>query len=283
MPMTFTEAEKERFHERDLERIKNFRPIDDTFMRVLFRENLPLAQHVLRIVTGLSDLLLTEEKTQADMNRVTGARSICLDVYGKDASGKRFDLEVQKESSGAHPKRARYHSSVLDIENLDVKQDFDELPETYIIFITENDVYQGGYPFYLFERSDTRDGSLFGDEAHILYINGAYRGDDEIGRLMHDFSCSNPDEMYNEDMAERSRYLKESEKGVSEMCTIMEDLRQESIEFGMQKGLEKGTKKGIKIGKSEMIQNALASGKSAEQIADVLGISVKEVQQLSKL
>ncbi|MEE3481887.1 MAG: hypothetical protein VZQ80_07860, partial [Lachnospiraceae bacterium] len=82
MPMTFTEAEKERFHERDLERIKNFRPIDDTFMRVLFRENLPLAQHVLRIVTGLSDLLLTEEKTQADMNRVTGARSICLDVYG---------------------------------------------------------------------------------------------------------------------------------------------------------------------------------------------------------
>ena len=87
------------------------------------------------------------------MNRVTGARSICLDVYGKDTSGKRFDLEVQKENSGAHPKRTRYHSSVLDIENLDVKQDFDELPETYIIFITENDVYQGGYPFYLFERT----------------------------------------------------------------------------------------------------------------------------------
>ena len=180
---TFTEAEKERFHEQDLKRIKNFRPIDDTFMRAIFRENLPLAQHVLRVVTGLSDLVLTEEKTQADMNRVTGARSICLDVYGKDTSGKRFDLEVQKENSGAHPKRARYHSSVLDIENLDVKQDFDELPETYIIFITENDVYQKGYPFYLFERTDTRDGSLFGDEEHILYINGAYRGDDELGHL----------------------------------------------------------------------------------------------------
>ncbi len=233
-------------------------------MRAIFRENLPLAQHVLRVVTGLSDLVLTEEKTQADMNRVTGARSICLDVYGKDTSGKRFDLEVQKENSGAHPKRARYHSSVLDIENLDVKQDFDELPETYIIFITENDVYQKGYPFYLFERTDTRDGSLFGDEEHILYINGAYRGDDE-------------------------------EKGVSEMCTIMEDLRQESIEIGrekgmeegMEKGMKKGMKRGMRIGvekgKSEMIQNAVAAGKSAEQIADVLGISVKEVQQLCQL
>ena len=103
MPMTFTEAEKERFHEQDLKRIKNFRPIDDTFMRAIFRDNLPLAQHVLRVVTGLSDLFLTEEKTQADMNRVTGARSICLDVYGKDTSGKRFDLEVQKASAGTHP------------------------------------------------------------------------------------------------------------------------------------------------------------------------------------
>ncbi len=279
MPMTFTEAEKERFHEQDLKRIKNFRPIDDTFMRAIFRDNLPLAQHILRVVTRLSDLVLTEEKTQADMNRVTGARSICLDVYGKDASGKRFDLEVQKASSGAHPKRARYHSSVLDIENLNVKQNFDELPETYIIFITENDVYQDGYPFYLFERTNARDGSLFGDEEHILYINGAYRGDDEIGHLMHDFCCSNPDEMYNEDMAEQSRYFKESKKGVRKMCTIMEDLRQESIEIGTQKGIEIGREKE----RTEMIQKAVAAGKSVEQIADFLGISVKEVLQLSQL
>ena len=79
------------------------------------------------------------------------------------------------------------------------------------------------------------------------------------------------------------------------MCTIMEDLRQESIEIGrekgmeegMEKGMKKGMKKGMRIGvekgKSEMIQNAVAAGKSAEQIADVLGISVKEVQQLCQL
>ncbi len=297
MPMTFTEAEKERFHEQDLKRIKNFRPIDDTFMRAIFRDNLPLAQHVLRVVTGLSNLVLTEEKTQADMNRVTGARSICLDVYGKDTSGKRFDLEVQKASAGTHPKRARYHSSVFDIENLDVKQDFDELPETYIIFITENDVYQGGYPFYLFERTDTRDGSLFGDEEHILYINGAYRGDDELGHLMHDFCCSNPDDMYNEDMADSSRYFKESEKGVSEMCTIMEDLRQESIEIGrekgmeegMEKGMEKGMKKGMKKGRESALLRTLKNllrnnpAMSAEQAMNMMGIPSKEQEKFMEL
>ena len=232
-----------------------------------------MAQHVLRVVTGLSNLVLTEEKTQADMNRVTGARSICLDVYGKDTSGKRFDLEVQKASAGTHPKRARYHSSVFDIENLDVKQDFDELPETYIIFITENDVYQGGYPFYLFERTDTRDG------------------------LMHDFCCSNPDDMYNEDMADSSRYFKESEKGVSEMCTIMEDLRKESIELGMEKGMkkgmekgmEKGMKKGMKKGEESALLRTLKNllrnnpAMSAEQAMNMMGIPSKEQEKFMEL
>ncbi|MEE3481704.1 MAG: hypothetical protein VZQ80_06920 [Lachnospiraceae bacterium] len=55
----------------------------------------------------------------------------------------------------------------------------------------------------------------------------------------------------------------------------MEDLRQESIEIGMEKGREKE--------RAEMIQNAVAAGKSVEQIADFLGLSVKEVQQLSQV
>src|SRR5699024_12240533 len=115
---------KERQHQEDLQRLRGFRPIDDTFMRGLFKENLPLAQLVLRIITGKKDLMLTEFRTQADMVRVTGARSICLDVYGTDSTGKKYDLEVQRADHGANPHRARYHSSMLDIENLDKGHDF---------------------------------------------------------------------------------------------------------------------------------------------------------------
>ena len=45
--------EREREHQEDLARLRGFRPIDDTFMRCLFRDNLPLAQLVLRIITAL--------------------------------------------------------------------------------------------------------------------------------------------------------------------------------------------------------------------------------------
>ena len=85
--MNWSDAEKkEKRHQEDLDRLRSFRPMDDTFMRGLFKENLPLAELVLRIITGKPDLILTKCETQADMKRVTGARSICLDAYATDRS-----------------------------------------------------------------------------------------------------------------------------------------------------------------------------------------------------
>ena len=65
---------------------------------------------------------------------------------------------------------------------------------------------------------------LFGDGSHIIYVNGKYRGNDEIGKLMHDFSCSNPDDMNYEKFAKKARYYKQDEKEVAAMCKIMEDI-----------------------------------------------------------
>ena len=132
---------QEQRHQEDLQRLQGFRPIDDTFMRGLFKENIPLAEFVLRIITGKQDLILIKCETQADFKRVTGARSICLDAYATDSTGKKYDIEVQRSDNGADPHRARYHSSMMDVENLDEKQDYRELPDTYVIFITENDYY----------------------------------------------------------------------------------------------------------------------------------------------
>ena len=84
---------------------------------------------------------------------MTGARSICLDAAATDAEGVEYDIEVQRASDGARPKRARYHSSVMDVENLDAGQEFEELQTTYVIFITEKDVFEKGEPYYIIERT----------------------------------------------------------------------------------------------------------------------------------
>ena len=83
--------------------------------------------------------------------------------------------------------------------------------------------------WFLSQNVITTTGKPFDDGTHILYVNGEYRGDSEIGKLMHDFNCTQADDMIFPLMAEKTRYLKENPKGVSEVCKQMEDLRNESI------------------------------------------------------
>ena len=61
--------------QKDLERLRSFRPMDDDFMRCLFKDNIPLAELVLRIITGKPDLVITDCQTQKDMKRLGRVRS----------------------------------------------------------------------------------------------------------------------------------------------------------------------------------------------------------------
>ncbi len=149
---------KEREHQEDLQCLRGFHPIDYDFMQCLFKDNIPLAELVLRIITGKQDLIITDCQIQKDMKRLVGARSICLDAYGTDSENKKYDCEIQRADKGADPHRARYHSSVLDIENLDAGQEFEELPDTYTIFITEKDFHGMGEPLYVIERMNLTTG-----------------------------------------------------------------------------------------------------------------------------
>lgn len=260
---------KEREHQEDLQRLRDFRPIDDDFMRCLFKDNVPLAELVLRIITGKKDLVITDCQIQKDMKRLAGARSICLDAYGTDSDNKKYDCEIQRADKGANPHRARYHSSVLDIENLDAGQEFDELPDTYTIFITEKDFYGMGKPLYVIERMNLTTEKGFEDGEHILYVNGEFRGESEIGKLMHDFNCTRADDMNFNLLAERTRYLKENPKGVQEMCKAMEDMRNEAANMAAQK-------KAMDIA-SAMI---MAGKYALEEISALCDLSLDEVKLL---
>ena len=118
-----------------------------------------------------------------------------MDAYATDAAGKKYDIEVQRADRGAGPHRARYHSSIMDVENLDKGEPFDSLPDTYTIFITEKDFFGVGEPIYQIQRMNLTTGESFDDGAYILYVNGEYRGDSALGMLMHDFNCMDADEM----------------------------------------------------------------------------------------
>lgn len=90
--------EEER--QQNLEQLAKYRPLDDDFMRELFRNNLELAQYVLRIIIGKPDLKLTKEETQYDLQHLFGERSICLDVFGVDDEISNMTLKCRGRIRG---------------------------------------------------------------------------------------------------------------------------------------------------------------------------------------
>ena len=121
---------------------------------------------------------------------------------------------MQRDDRGAGRKRARYNSSVIDADIAEAGKQFENLPETYVIFITENDVLKGNLPLYHIDRIIRETGEFFMDEEHIIYVNAQITDETELGRLMHDFWCTNPSDMKNNILAQRVRYFKEEQEGV---------------------------------------------------------------------
>jgi hypothetical protein len=146
-----------------------------------------------------------------------------LDILASDSTGRKFNVEVQRRNKGADYRRARFHSSMIDTRMLEKKQDFEELLDSYVIFITEKDKIGKGLPVYHLERVIRETSEAVGDGSHIIYVNGSYQGDDPIGKLMHDFRCKRSDDIYYRELADGVRHFKESEGGREIMCDAVEE------------------------------------------------------------
>ncbi|MBE6000823.1 MAG: hypothetical protein E7239_05450 [Sarcina sp.] len=73
-------------------------------------------------------------------------------------------------------------------------------------------------------RSQEEISEYFNDGPHIIYVNGAYKNDeDPVGRLMHDFRCTSAVDMFYDELAKSVRFFKETEGGQSRMSKAMED------------------------------------------------------------
>ena len=271
--MTVTETMDQKQQE-DLARLHQLRLIDDDFFSKCFDNDTACVQLVLQIVLDKPDLNVVDVRTQVFVENLLN-RSVRLDVLATDSEGRKFNIEIQRSDKGAGRKRARYNSSMMDVNLLEKGNDFEALPETYVIFITENDVIGLGEAVYEIERCFVKSGKRFGDGSHILYVNGSYRDDSPVGKLMHDFSCTDPSDMCYNVLADRARFFKESKEGIAVMCKVLDDMRRQSYQEGMAEGKNKNRK--------ETALNLLKLGTiSLDDISFATGLSLDEVKKLNE-
>lgn len=224
----------EKKHQEDLQRLRGFRLLDDDFMTKVF-EDISCAELLLRIILNDEGIRVLEAHSQRGIKNLQG-RSVKLDILAVDSHNCVFNVEVQRSDRGAGAKRARYNSALIDANVTEPGDQYEDLNETFVIFITENDVMKAGLPIYHIDRVVRETGKLFEDEEHIIYVNSQIKDETKLGRLMHDFSCTDAKDMYNKVLADRVRYFKEDERGVEIMCREMEIMRNQAHEEGIEKG-----------------------------------------------
>lgn len=257
-----------------LEAIEKLSLMDDNLMTLVFDRNIEATELLLNVILGRDDLKVLEVVGQREYKSpIHGGRSITIDIYARDRDGKIYDIEVQRASTGADVHRARFHSSMIDTKMLKTGQEFKEIHESYVIFITANDVLGAGCSLYHVNRVIEETNTYFGDGSHIIYVNGSYKNDnDPVGRLMHDFRCLSSVDMFYPVLAKQVKYFKETEGGQEIMCQIFEDLAEKRAN---ERAIEE---------KKAFARRMIARGKlTIEEIAEDADLPIEVVRDLAGL
>lgn len=118
--------------------VAQFNLMDDTFFSVVMEHN-DAAEYLLTQLLG-KPVKIIENKTQYSI-RNAESHSIVLDALVEDEEHNIYDVEVQVGDRKNHERRIRYYRTAIDWSYLEKGKDYADLPELYMIFISDFDPF----------------------------------------------------------------------------------------------------------------------------------------------
>lgn len=205
---------------------------------------------------GLLELLLHKKldriivSTEKSMIYHPEYKGVRLDVYAKDDTNTRYNIEMQVLRKSTLGKRSRYYHSQIDMDLLLSGSDYRKLPDTYVIFICDFDPFGFGKYLYSFYTACREEGSLaFNDGLYTIFLSTAGKNESEVPEALVSFL-----KFVKADLSESSKdfhneYVRKLQRSISqikenremeERFMLLEELLLEEHEEGMRKGIEKG-------------------------------------------
>ncbi|MBR1938749.1 MAG: Rpn family recombination-promoting nuclease/putative transposase, partial [Spirochaetales bacterium] len=270
---------------RKAKAINNLTLMDDKFFRFFFKDNPEALEDVISACLGEEGLKVERMNTQDDIVNLYG-HSIIFDAKVITKDGRHIDVEVQNGHFDERLKcRMQYYRSALEFNSLERNVDYENMKDTYVIFILDNDPLEMGA-----EKYSTEDVVVFQPynqsikaKSHIVLINGKTNSDSAIGKLVKDFRCKDSENMQYNSLRERMKNIRKPEvieTMQSELDKIYEEEYEERLEKRFAMGREEGIATGREEEKSAIVQKMKNVGIPIDLISRCTGLSSGEIQAI---
>ena len=263
---------------------------DFIFSRVMRNKRLcrTLLEMILKVKIGKIKFLTSHHAIRVEPN----AKGIIMDVYLKDEN-RVINVEMQTSNQGDLARRARYYQAAADIDTTPKGSEYEDLKQNYVIFICSFDLFHKGKPSYTFQNFCLEHGEpiYLDDGTTKIFLNTTSKELDNLDlelRLFYDYiKGNNAQTNFTKELdATISRMKQEKEERnmyltyTSRMMEFRRDGYEEGISIGLERGLTQGIERGTYETKLETAKKLLARGDSPAEIADLLSLSVSQVQEL---
>ena len=278
---TYARENESRIAHREflLQGVEKLTLFHDTFMKVVLND-LEVCQYVIRILMDDPTIEIVDVRNQYRLARLTSKDSI-LDILAEDSRGRFYNLEIQRDTTPDHPRRIRLYGAMVDGEYLQKGEDYDAMPEVYVIYISRTDLWKMGRMETPVKKylEGQREDEQYDDGQHVIYVNAAVDDGSKKAALLHYFKTADPDDMSQGPLSRRVRYLKREEGGLNEMCEYSQRIYNGGKEEGRREGLSEGKSEGQLLMRNAMILSMKESGIDEGMIEKIL----KNVQNNKEL
>ena len=272
--------------------MKNYEELtftDDFMFCKTLQENEDLCKELTELVLGRKIGRIVKTEKQKSVEMTADGHGVRFDVYFEDDDSTVYDIEMQRSDTKELPLRSRYYQGMIDLDYLEKGHKYQELPDSYIIFLCVFDLFQQGYHKYSFRAMCNEVPGLYlKDNANRVFICAGGEKDD-VSNDMKSFIDYLVGCTPSSDLTERIEKKVKEAIALSlwrkEYMTYREHMeeqfnigREEGYEAGMEIGLKEGKEAGLKEGK----EAGLKDGKDQINMLNSILIEAGRIDDLKK-
>ena len=244
--------------------------IDDIFFHKIM-EDIMAAQELIRTVLEDDSIEIVSVKPQ-DYIRNLGKRSVILDAKCINSNGAIFNVEVQRRDDTDHQSRVRFNAASIDTSCVEAGTKFQDLPDVYMIYICDFDLFKGEKACYHINRVVKETGETVYNGIHEIYLNAKSNDGTKISELLHFLTNTKGSNDNFPEISRRANYFRK--EGKKELSDVIDRVIKDHVEEERQEARAEGRAEFLK----EKVSKKLQKGMDAVTIADILEEDVSVVQ-----